>query len=294
MNEENEKWVGVYFRMPESMKKEFMDAVVTVYGTEKGAVGQCLRDLVHDFIEMTNRTESSATKTRVLMRILSKQTEFDNIPTNTLYSTIEPPTWHVFEELLQAVWAKTHNYPQYITINDFETLIANLRGTSRTTIWKWRKRLTKAGLIAIEGNRVYINYPIISGIDTIEDMRKKHLFKHFMFALLSPHRDIMRLIYTQDIEMNPRHTAIIMLKAEKSDVKLEMKALIPTAEWEAWLKSIDENKLMNTNVGILKVMQALIVRDGYKIIPAFYMDVITSMLTQMRVEATQVLAFPEI
>jgi len=291
---ENEEWVGIYFRVPASLKEEFLEAVAATYGHEKGAVGQCLRDLIKDFIDIVNRTESAETKMRILKRVLSKQTEIENIPTNALFSTIDPTAWRMFEEVMQFLWAKLGKYPTQISEKDFETIIANVRGKSRSTIWKWKRKLQKAGLIAIIGNRVIINYPVIMGIETIEDMEKHNLFKNLRFALLSPHHDIMRLIYIAEIQMHPPHTAIIMLNAQHGTITIEMKDIMPTTEFEAWVEHVERGESMKTEVGILKVMQALILRDGYAPISPFDMQIMAKILKKFQIDPIKVLAFPKV
>lgn len=294
MEEEMERWVGIYFRVPESLKEEFKEAVAATYGNEKGAVGQCLRDLIKDFIDIVNRTESAETKMRILLRVLGKQTEIDNIPTNTLFSTIDPPAWRMMEEVMQFLWTKLGKYPTQITKKDFETIIANIRGKSRSTIWKWKQKLQKAGLIAIMGGKILMNYPVITGIETIEDMEKHNLFKNLRFAILSPYMDIMRLIYVAEIQMHPPHVAIIMLRAEHGNINIEMKDLMPKTEFEIWGDSVADGKPTQTNVGILKVMQALILNDGHKVISPFEMQAMTKILNKFQIDPVKVLAFPQI
>lgn len=292
---ENEEWVGIYFRVPASLKEEFLEAVAATYGHEKGAVGQCLRDLIKDFIDIVNRTETAEVKTRILKRVLSKQTELTNIPTHTYFSTIEKTTWGVFEELLKAIWAKLGYYPPSIPLKDLETLFANIRGNSRSTIWKWKKKLTASGLIAIHANKALINYPIISQIETIEHL-KTHKFNHdFAFALISPFNDIIHLTYMKKVNMNPDHYAIIDLEI-KPDGYLIRKEFVPEHEWGKWANSINEPTPYTTNVPLLKLFTALIRWDSYKIILPYNLDTIANLLAKLdpTLKPEAVLPFPEL
>ncbi len=274
--EQNEEWVGLYFRLPKGLRDEFKEAVARTYGTHKGAMGEALRDLIEDFISMVHNAKYQRKPKKTLWHVFDKLVESDF---GYDYTKLQSKAWGVYEDMLKAIWTKTAHYPRFpIPKADFEEIISGIRGKSKTTIYRWTKSLKEAGLIEDLKTKVKIRYPLISNITNVEDMQKEDLFKYFMFAIISPDNTTTRLIYAVPVKMNPPHEAIFIVRIENGEIALEHKDFIPAAFWHELLNAIDEKKPIKAK-GAPAIIQALILKEGYNVVSLYGIDVVHNILS---------------